>query len=166
MSSQTELRPLQLAESTAASGISGPLTDMQLAEASSGWTMRPNRSEPSSFHPVLGNHLYVTALDNHDSHPNLMSPRDANNILLRRVQRLHTRPYFRVCIACPITALIFGLGGLDWRMRQISGGRINAMSPTAKREALRVFAPLGLIFYTVIALMIALLVVAENRHGG
>jgi hypothetical protein len=89
----------------------------------------------------------------------LMTPRDAFNLPTRRIQQRLTRPYFRFCIACPITAAFFGLGGLDWKMRQMTGGRVVEMSPTAKKQALTMYLPLGFIIYAAIGVLIAVFVV-------
>lgn len=154
MSSQTELRPLQLAESTQVSGMTGRLTDQQFAEAEGTWSMRPGRTEDQAHTRVL--------LRQSDSSPEqvnqLASAQDVRSRPVRRIQWRFTRPYYRGCILFPVAALIFGCGGLDWRMRQMTGGRIREMAPKAKKRALRIFAPLGLILYAVVVLMITLIV--------
>ena len=159
MSSQTELRPLQLADSTAASGFTGRLTDVQLAEAEGGWTMRPDVSQSTPPTRLstrnAGPTTYVVNQSDDDLPVNgLMRPRDAINLSTRRIQQDLTRPYFRFCIACPITAALFGLGGLDWKMREMTGGRVVEMSPTAKKQALTMYLPLGCIIYAAIGILI------------
>lgn len=163
MSSQTELRPLQLAESTAASGISGRLTDAQLVEAEGTWSMRPGLTENRTLMPLLERYSGVRASLGHedDGLPDfnfLMRPQDARDLSVRRVQSYLTRTCFRLCVICPITALIFACGGFDWRMRQMTGGRITEMYPPDKRAAAQIFLPLGLLFYSIVALVIGLLV--------
>lgn len=154
MSSQTELRPLALAESTMASGITGGrLTDLQLAGAEGTWTMRPGQS---SNHTAVNTHVPLTLRGANDSGTKLIGAQDARSMPMRRIQRYLTRPYFRVCALCPLTALLFGLGGLDWRMRQMTNGRIQQMSRTAKKQALQVYLPLGLIIYAAVGVTIGL----------
>ena len=164
MSSQTELRPLQLADSTAASGFTGRLTDVQLAEAEGGWSMRPDGSQSTPITRIstrnAGPTTYIVDQSDDDLPANqLMRPRDALNLSTRRIQRRLTRPYFRFCITCPITAAFFGLGGLDWKMRQMTGGRVVEMSPTAKKLALTMYLPLGVVIYAAIGILIAVFVI-------
>ena len=167
MSSQTELRPLQLADSTAASGFTGRLTDVQLAEAEGGWTMRPDvsRSSPLTRISTRGAGSATLGNQSDDDLPvnQLMRPHDALNISTRRIQKKLTRPYFRVCIACPISAALFGLGGLDWKMRQMTAGRVVEMSPSAKKQALTMFLPLGVVLYAAIGILIGVFIVLAEK---
>ena len=90
--SRTELRPLQLADSTAASGFTGRLTDVQLAEAEGRWTMRPDVSQSTPLTRIstrnAGPATYVVNQSDDDLLVNgLMRPRDAVDLPTRRIQR-------------------------------------------------------------------------------
>ncbi|KAK3710684.1 hypothetical protein LTR37_010103 [Vermiconidia calcicola] len=168
MSSQTELRPLTLADSTAASATGGRLTDAQLINAEPGWTTRPDIPESSPAAHVPRNSIPTSfAIRQADGTMQevslLMRPDHARNMATRHRQQNLTKPYFRWCIICPLTALYFGCGGLDFKMREISEGKIEEMSPTAKKTALRTYVPLGAILYAAIGLMVAMIVISA-RH--
>ncbi|KAK3723244.1 hypothetical protein LTR37_001967 [Vermiconidia calcicola] len=168
MSSQTELRPLTLADSTAASANGGRLTDAQLINAEPGWTTRPDIPESSPTARVPRNSIPTSfAIRQADGTMQevslLMRPDQARNMATRHRQQKLTKPYFRWCIICPITALYFGCGGLDFKMREVSEGKIEEMSPTAKKTALRTYVPLGTILYAAVGLMVAMIVISA-RH--
>jgi hypothetical protein len=106
--SQTELRPLQLADSTAASSFTGRLTDVQLAKAEGGWTMRPDVSQSTPLTCIstrkAGLTTYIVNQPDDDLAVNqLIRPRDAIDLPTRRIQRRLACPYFagaspaRVC---------------------------------------------------------------------
>ena len=168
MSSQTELRPLELVDTTGHSGLTGRLTDAQLAEAEPGWTTRPDftrdgalarltrrNSGPTSF-------LIRQADGTLERSGLLMRPDEARNLRNLQEQKDMTRPYYQLCIMCPISAAIFGLGFLDWKIKAKTDGAITEMAPKAKKKALIVYVPLGLVIYTAIGLMIALIVLVTE----
>jgi hypothetical protein len=161
MSSQTEIRPLALVESTA-SANTGRLTDSQLAQAEPGWSTRPQASDRRSAHAVTG--FGITQADGSIEHVSLlMNPGEARHMGERRMQVKLTKPWFQACRLFPVTAAWFGLGGLDFKMREMSGGLIDEMWPEAKKQSLTVWLPLGVIIYAAIGLMVALIVVALNK---
>lgn len=167
MSSQTELQPLALVESTA-SAASRRLTVAEFLAAEPGWTAEPDFSRTGALAQYF-HRADAFGIQQPDGTVErvslLMRPEEARNIGTRRSQRKLTRWYFRVCILCPLTAILFGLGGLDWRMRQITKGRITEMSPTAKKQALEVYVALGIIAWSGLGVMIAMSIIASKGES-
>ena len=169
MSSQTELQPLQLVESTAASGVTGRLTDAQLAEAEPGWTTRPDFSEEGALARQIS-HIRRPAsfviqqadLGGAGRISLLMKPDDVRNFRMLREQKELTKPYYRACNLFPIAALLLGLGCFDFKMRSMTNGRIVEMEPAAKKLALGLYLPLGVIIYASIGLSITMIVIASR----
>ena len=158
MSSQTELQPLQLVESTATA--TGRLTDAQLQDAEPDFSRNGPLAAARNTHRIVRPTSFVIQQADGSAQrvSLLMRPAEARTIGVRRRQKELTRPYFRACAFFPPTALLFGLGCFDGKMRAKTNGAIIEMLPSAKREALTVYVPLGVIAYAVIGLMIALLV--------
>lgn len=157
MSSQTELRPLELADS-----VTGALTAAELEEAQHHWTNEPQRNALARLVEDQNGFVIVQNDGTIERVNTLMRPNEARLISFRREQRMRTAPYFHACVLCPITSLAFGLGGLDWRMKQITKGKITEMSPSAKKQALQVYTMLSLIAWMFLGIVIAILIVAIN----
>ena len=169
MSSQTELRPLQLAESTRASASPGALTDAQLMEAEPGWTLEPDFSDNGPLARLTRRSSGPTAFliqradGGVERVSTLMRPQQARNLRTTHLQKQLTRPYFKACVIFPLSAAFFGLGCLDYKMVKMTDGAILEMSPSAKKQALTTYLPLGMIIYTAIGLMIALIVLISGK---
>ncbi|KAK5171180.1 uncharacterized protein LTR77_004324 [Saxophila tyrrhenica] len=169
ITSQRQLRPLTLA--TPSASPSGPLNDRQLAQASARWTISPTNVPSHGIGAITGPLGMPTAtafgLRQEDGSLEpvsmLMHPDDSRTIGVRRLQKELTRPWLYGCGACPVTALAFGLGAFDFHMRQMTSGRVNEMAPAAKKEALRVYLPLGTIMWVMVILALAMIVVAMKR---
>lgn len=165
MSSQTELQPLALAESTT-SAITGRLTATQLAAAEPGWTNHPDFSRAGALasHVHRSSGFGIQQADGTVERVSLlMRPDEARNLSLRRLQKDLTRPYFRVCILCPLSSVLFGFGGLDWKMKAMTSGRVAEMEPGSKKDALGVFLILSVMAWAGFGIMIAMIIVAVQR---
>jgi hypothetical protein len=161
MSSQRGLRHTILFDSIATTPT-GRLTDAQLAEAEPGWTNRPNSSADRPTHAITS--FAITQSDGSVEQVNLlMNAEEGRHMGNHRRQMQLTQPYFQACRVFPLTAALFGLGAFDFKMKSMTDGVIDEMAPAAKKEALIVYVPLGLIGYVAIGLMIALIVVALSK---
>lgn len=163
MSGQTALQPLQLVANTT---NSGRMTEAQLIAAEPGWTNEPDYSSTGALArqggefprdleagaaSVCGGTIMLPSL--------LMRPEEARSYSRKLEQAKLTRRYYILSLISPVTCLVFAFGGLDWRMRQMTKGEIVEMLPESKSNALWPYFPLGLMFWGIAGLMIALLVV-------
>jgi hypothetical protein len=165
ITSQRALRPLTLAASPA-SALSRPLTDAQLARLEPSWTIGPTTVAENPLAPGTGSArgFGIQQADGTIEHVSLlMSADEARNIGNRRLQKKLSRPWLWSCGLFPVTAAMFGSGAFDFKMREMTGGVVSEMDPELKKEALRVWLPLGTILYVVVGLVVAMLVVALTR---
>ncbi|KAF2483700.1 hypothetical protein BDY17DRAFT_152707 [Neohortaea acidophila] len=158
MSSQTALHPLTLADPTyTRAAATTRLTDEQLLESAPGWTVEPNPSSTGAVAHFFSREMGF-GIQQEDGTVErvrlLMGPREGRNLREGRLQRELTRPYFVACSLCPVSAVFFGLGGLDWWMRRASEGKVEEMAPVAKKDALCLAAPLGAIFYAIVVIVV------------
>lgn len=172
MSSQTELQPLQLVDSTMA-GVTGRLTDEELGRAEPGWTTQPDYSDDGAlmryrnrltqqfgFHPdppAQRSHAPTTT----ERQSLLMRPAEARNLGMQSIQKKLTRPWFIACCLCPVTALAFGFGCFDWKIRKMTHGAIVEMSPESKNFAQTTGFFLSFVAYAIVALAVTMSVVGQ-----
>lgn len=152
MRGQTGLLPMQLDGSSATSAPVGrPLTDAELMAREPTWTTRPNpattgrrpRSDPERA---------------------LLAPDSLRNTEMLREQKALSRTYYARTLWFPPSALLFGLGAFDGVARAKSRHGVTEMCGNHKFWARCVAAPLGLLVYAVVGLVIALLVVLPRQE--
>ncbi|KAI7229769.1 hypothetical protein KC330_g7274 [Hortaea werneckii] len=155
---QRALLPLQMDNSSTTSAPVGrPLTDRELMQREPNWTLRPHANRPRS-------NLHIDVLPNADVERALLRPGQANNAEMVREQKQLSRKYYNWAIWCPISALLFGLGAFDRVVRSRSHhGAVTEMCEDHKFWALYFATPVGVVAYTIVGLVTALLVVLSRR---
>ncbi|KAI7086061.1 hypothetical protein KC356_g5351 [Hortaea werneckii] len=156
---QRALLPLQMDGSPSASAPVGrALTDRELMQREPNWTLRPHTNRPRS-------NLHIDdAVPNTDVERALLRPGQINNAEMEREQKQISRKYYNWAIWCPISALLFGLGAFD-RVARSRGQRsaVTEMCENHKFWALYFATPVGVVAYTIVGLITALLVVLSRR---
>ncbi|KAI6807126.1 hypothetical protein KC332_g14080 [Hortaea werneckii] len=156
---QRALLPLQMDKSPSASAPVGrPLTDRELMQREPNWTLRPPTNRPRS-------NLHIDVAGNADVERALLRPGRINNAEMAREQEKISRKYYNWAIWCPISALLFGLGAFDRvaRSRSSPRGAVTEMCENHKFWALYFATPVGVVAYTFVGLITALLVVLSRR---
>lgn len=137
--SQYERRDLQLVKN------SKRLTDAQLMERSAGWT-----TLPSGRHVLPGHYADSSAA----TLPMLVRPEHAMGQAARMEQKRVSKRYAIPCYAIPPLALAFGFGAFDKSIKKVTEGRVTEACPRQKRWALWAGFPLGLMLWTIFAIVI------------
>ncbi|KAI7589434.1 hypothetical protein KC343_g18635 [Hortaea werneckii] len=155
---QRALLPLQMDNSPSASAPVGrPLTDRELMQREPNWTLRPPTNRPRS-------NLHIDVVPNADVERALLRPGQINNAEMAREQEKISRKYYNWAIWCPISALLFGLGAFDRVARSRSRrAAVTEMCENHKFWALYFATPVGVVAYTFVGLITALLVVLSRR---
>ncbi|KAK5744375.1 hypothetical protein LTR17_002085 [Elasticomyces elasticus] len=159
ISGQTSLKPLQLLGNTTAMDSSTTsfvpgrrMTDSDLIQREPNWTMSPSsRAVPRTAFELPADAKLVQ--------PMLMSREEARGLAMEAEQKRISNRYFVLTAFFPITALLFGLGRLDWVAKKVSNGRVDGMEKQDKYWARFIAAPLGMMFYAIIAIFVVLMVV-------
>lgn len=134
-----------------------PLPSRCDAPATFEMTPPPPRKPRSSRPATTGQRVLLPLSLGDGTVPTLHPPR---GLPLRRRQVALSKPWLRLCGLCPVTAVVFGLGGFDFWMRRTTGGEIREMDPEAKRAALWVWVPLGVIAWAILGCVVAIAVLA------
>ncbi|KAI7346966.1 hypothetical protein D0862_13216 [Hortaea werneckii] len=155
---QRALLPLQMDNSPSASApIGRPLTDRELMQREPNWTLRPPTNRPRS-------NLHIDVVPTADVERALLRPGQINNAEMEREQKQISRKYYNWAIWCPISALLFGLGAFDRVARSRSRhAAVTEMCENHKFWALYFATPVGVVAYTFVGLITALLVVLSRR---
>lgn len=78
-----------------------------------------------------------------------------------------SRKYMWISGYLPFLSLIYGLGGFDWFMRWVTGGRIKTMGKKQKRDALLKIFPLSSLFWAaIITTIVVLRMIADGAISG
>lgn len=78
-----------------------------------------------------------------------------------------SRKYMWISGYLPFLSLIYGLGGFDWFMSWVTGGRIKAMGKKQKRDALLKIFPLSSLFWAaIITTIVVLRMIADGAISG
>ena len=162
MSGQTSLRPLQLAvgngntgveESSTTSFVPGRrLTNTELAQREPGWTMMSpeSRSLPRTAFELPDNTPLLRRMDS------AQAEAGGGGEVEKEKKAISTK-YFAMAALCPVTAVLFGLGKFDSRARKVSKGRVDGMVREDKTWALWVAAPMGVIAYAIVVVVVIIL---------
>lgn len=92
----------------------------------------------------------------------LLNAREGRNLRTSMEQKQISRPYFWASGLTPITAVAFGLGAFDGRIAARTGGRIMEMDRTDKWQALVLLAPISLMGWVIVGVLLFLTVVAAK----
>ena len=157
ISTQTGLLPMQLGHgnsSTTSLAIGRALTDAELMDREQKWTMEP-RTES-------GARLQLNLPVNYDPEPALIDAATLRDAAKIKEQKRISAIYFSRTVWCPITALMFGLGYFDGKARARIRQGVTEMSREDKRTALFIALPLGILMYTIVAVIIVIVNVAVH----
>lgn len=111
----------------------------------------------------IAQHDGTTAQIIQDGRAGLLLPaNEGRNLRTRMQQKQISRPYFWASGLTPISAVAFGLGAFDGRMAAQTGGRILEMDRTDKWQALALLAPISLMVWVIVGVLVFLAVVAAK----
>ncbi|KAF2859341.1 hypothetical protein K470DRAFT_288075 [Piedraia hortae CBS 480.64] len=127
--------------------IQGALSDRQMADREPNWRLAPPLSCAGHISP------YVM-----DAGRVLVPPAWASHGSIKQEQRKISLIFQALSVLFPPLAILYGLGKLDVLARKLSKGRVQALDPESKRDALYVLAPLSMLAYVIIGLTIGLIV--------
>ncbi|EMC98713.1 hypothetical protein BAUCODRAFT_145746 [Baudoinia panamericana UAMH 10762] len=125
------------------------LTDAELQDREQNWTMDT---------PVCGQHNALDMPSHANMEPRLIARAAAGAPDLHVMQKRISERYLSMTAWFPISALVFGLGGFDGRMRAHTRGRVVEMRKQDKFRALAVATPLGILAYAMVAIVVFVLV--------
>lgn len=164
------------------------LTDAEMMEAEAGWDLRDRNVRGDSYHMRhLNNPARFTRIErtqNLLTRPInfgivqqdgttaqifqggraglLLNAEEGRNLRGSMERKQLSRPYFWACAITPVTAIAFGLGFFDWIMVEKTDGRIREMDRDDKWQALALLAPISLMVWVIIIVLVFLAVVAAK----
>lgn len=166
------------------------LTDAEMMEAEPNWG-RDERARAESYHT---RHFYnpgrFTTIEREQARPlrlttyfipqadgttaqsfqegragHLLPVEEGRNLRSSMEQKMWSRRYFWASGLTPVTAVMFGLGYFDRHIAAKTEGRVTRMHRTDKWHALALLAPLSLMLWVIVVVLVFLAVEAGRKGG-
>lgn len=168
MSSQTSLRAF-ITGGSPTSNIQGAFTDREMAEASRRWDLLPRHHNWKLHHRsrnASGPFPRFSDSPFRSVHPEarmLLRPNEALDSHTLLLQERLSKKYLMRILACPPLCLLYYNGHHDHIIAKQTNGRVTAMSPSRKEDALSWAVVISIVYCLIVVGIVAAVAVSRSK---